>query len=156
MDFKIVNAEAFSVISQQIQLTGYKSKNITISSTFWVKFNKDLKKEFKPQSANWVKYAFIERNAENLCYRCAVPMKSTVPSGFEIKEIKAHKYLVFEHIGDMSEIYNTYFTIYKDIIPESGYKLEQEDFLHFEKYDYRFKWNSVNSVIEIWVPVTEN
>ncbi|MBO8462448.1 MAG: transcriptional regulator, partial [Firmicutes bacterium] len=25
--------------------------------------------------------------------------------------------------------------------------------LHFEKYDYRFYWNSDNSVIEIWIPI---
>ncbi|HAP8552898.1 TPA: transcriptional regulator, partial [Enterococcus faecium] len=27
--------------------------------------------------------------------------------------------------------------------------------LHFEKYDYRFHWNSDNSVIEIWIPIQD-
>ncbi|HAP8748024.1 transcriptional regulator, partial [Enterococcus faecium] len=26
---------------------------------------------------------------------------------------------------------------------------------HFEKYDYRFHWNSDNSVIEIWIPIQD-
>ncbi|HAP8558889.1 TPA: transcriptional regulator, partial [Enterococcus faecium] len=25
----------------------------------------------------------------------------------------------------------------------------------FEKYDYRFHWNSDNSVIEIWIPIQD-
>lgn len=38
-------------------------------------------------------------------------------------------------------------------IPNSGYMPLQNEFLHFEKYDYRFHWNSSESIIEIWIPV---
>ncbi|MDE6969023.1 MAG: transcriptional regulator, partial [Eubacterium sp.] len=27
------------------------------------------------------------------------------------------------------------------------------NFLHFERYDYRFQWNRENSIIEIWLPI---
>ena len=38
-------------------------------------------------------------------------------------------------------------------IPNSGYMPLQNEFLHFEKYDYRFHRNSSESIIEIWIPV---
>ena len=31
----------------------------------------------------------------------------------------------------------------------------QNEFLHFEKYDYRFHWNSSESIIEIWIPIQD-
>ncbi|WP_167956771.1 GyrI-like domain-containing protein [Anaerosporobacter faecicola] len=62
-------------------------------------------------------------------------------------------YLVWNHVGPMDSIYDSYTLLYKTIIPESGYTLRQEEFLHFEQYDSRFRWYDKNSVIELWVPV---
>jgi len=70
-----------------------------------------------------------------------------------LKEIKPHKYLVVDHAGSMDKIYDTYRRIYQDILLNSNYVLMQSDFLHFEKYDYRFHWNNENSIIEIWIPI---
>ena len=95
----------------------------------------------------------MERREEKLFYYCAIPKRVVVPDNFIQKEIKPHKYLVVEHIGSMDKIYSTYTRIYKEILPNSNYTPIQDDFKHFEKYDYRFHWNKVNSVIEIWVPV---
>lgn len=153
MDYKIKELETFSVIGQKVMLTNFKSANIKISTLFWKKFNKNLKKAYLSQSGNWLKYAFIERENGTLFYYCAIPKKAVIPEGFILKKITKKKYLVFEHIGSMNRIYSTYEKIYKEILPNISYKPTQNDFLHFERYDERFHWNKENSIIEIWIPI---
>lgn len=53
----------------------------------------------------------------------------------------------------MDKIYETYTKIYNELLPNTEYMLLQKDFLHFERYDYRFHWNKENSIIEIWLPI---
>ena len=62
-------------------------------------------------------------------------------------------YLSVEHIGSMDNLYETYRKIYQEILPNTDYTPLQEEFLHFERYDYRFHWNRENSIIEIWIPI---
>ena len=153
MKYKIYELEAFSVIGQEAELTDYQKRNIQISTQFWKKFNSNLKKSYLSQSGNWIKYAFMERRNGKLFYFCAIPKRNVVPESFIYKEIQPCRYLVVEHIGAMEKIYETYGKIYKEILPNTEYIPLQEDFLHFEKYDYRFHWNRENSMIEIWLPI---
>lgn len=55
----------------------------------------------------------------------------------------------------MSAIYETYDRLYKEILPSSPYEQSEGEFLHFEKYDERFRWERENSKLEIWVPIVE-
>lgn len=153
MKYRVEEVKAFSVIGQETLLAATQRRNIEISSVFWKQFNQNLKKAYLSQFGNWTKYAFTERRNSSLFYTCAIPRKAITPNGFIVKEIPSSKYLVFEHIGVMDRIYDTYGIIYKEILPQSGYSFKQELFLHFEKYDHRFNWNSTSSVIEIWIPV---
>lgn len=95
----------------------------------------------------------MEKRAGKLYYFCAIPKRAVIPDDFLYKEIPAYKYLVVEHIGAMDKIYETYGKIYREIIPNLPYIPIKDSFLHFEKYDYRFRWNRNNSIIEIWIPV---
>ncbi len=153
MDYRIEELDAFSVIGQEIELTNYQMKNIKICTAFWKRFNANLKKAYLSQFGNWIKYAFIEKRNGTLFYYCAVPKKLIIPENFILREVKAQKYLVFEHIGSMDKIYKTYTKIYKEILPNSEYIPVQNNFLHFEKYDNRFYWNNENSIIEIWIAI---
>lgn len=153
MNYRIEELKGFSVIGQTTQLTNSQKSNIEISSEFWKQFNQNLKKGKLSQRGIWEKYAFTRRQDNSLLYICAVPRKEGTPGGFVTIHIQASKYLVFEHIGAMSEIYKTYNKIYREVLPLSGYSRKQIDFLHFEKYDSRFHWNALNSIIEIWVPI---
>ncbi len=155
MNYTIQESDTFSLIGQEIELTNFQSKNIHISVQFWRTFNSNLKKLYLSQSGNWVKFAFMEKRDGKLFYYCAIPKKTVVPDEFIGKEIKSHKYLVVEHAGAMDKIYDTYKEIYQKILPNSQYILEQDEFLHFEKYDRRFHWNRENSIIEIWIPIQE-
>lgn len=153
MNYSIRELDAFIVIGQEVELTNNQRRNIQISTQFWRKFNKNIKKSSLAQSNNWLKYAFMERRNGILWYYCAIPKKTTIPEGFFLKEINSHKYLVVEHVGSMSKIYDTYGKIYQEIFPTSNYEPLQDNFIHFEKYDYRFHWNRENSIIEIWIPI---
>lgn len=153
MKYTIQELESFSVVGREIELTHSQKTNVQISTKFWQTFNMSLKRSKLSQSENWVKYAFMERRNGQLFYYCAIPKKDIIPEGFILKEMKAQRYLVVEHIGPMSKIYRTYGEIYQEILPNMDYKPFQESFIHFEKYDYRFHWNQGNSIIEIWVPI---
>ena len=153
MNYIICETEAFSVIGQKVELTNFQKKNIKICTQFWREFNSNLKRAYLSQSGNWTKYAFMERRNEKLFYYCAIPRKTIVPDGFIAKEIAPHKYLVAEHVGAMGNIYETYKEIYQEILPNTEYVPLKDDFLHFERYDYRFHWNKENSIIEIWIPI---
>lgn len=153
MRYTIRELEAFSVIGQEIELTTLQRKNIQISTKFWHTFNMNLKKLYLSQSGNWLKYAFMERRNGKLFYYCAIPKKNVVPEKFVSKEIKSQKYLVVEHVGYMDKLYETYGKLYQEILPILEYIPAQENFLHFEKYDYSFHWNQENSIIEIWLPI---
>lgn len=153
MKYTIREIEAFIVIGQEVELTNYQKRNIQISTQFWRKFNSNLKKSYLSQAGNWIKYAFMEKRNGKLFYFCAIPKRNIIPDNFLYKEIQAYKYLVVEHTGSMDKIYETYSKIYKELLPNTEYALLQKDFLHFERYDYRFHWNKESSIIEIWLPI---
>ena len=96
----------------------------------------------------------MTRRQNQLYYFCAIPQTMDIPDGFTSKCIKAHQYMVVEHVGPMHQIYQTYQKIYTQLLPQSQYQPVNSEFIHFEKYDHRFHWNSDHSVIEIWIPVT--
>lgn len=75
MRYVIKEADNFSVIGQEIELTNSQRKNVQISTQFWCTFNINLKKLSLFQSGNWLKYAFMERRNGKLFYYCAVPKK---------------------------------------------------------------------------------
>ena len=151
--YSIRQCAAFSLMGQAVKLTDQKTANIKICIQFWQHFNADLKKENLTQNRNWVKYAVMERINNDLIYTCAIPKKDYVPENFSVKHISAQSYLVVEHVGDMRNIYDTYTMIYHQLLPYLKIKPLSENFLHFEKYDNRFHWHRINSVIEIWVPI---
>lgn len=81
------------------------------------------------------------------------------PEHFVNKEIPKGEYKIFTHTGKMENIKQTINHIYKNILPNSNLKIEQHSntgFIHFEKYDYRFRWDKPNSEIDIYLPIKTN
>ncbi|MCK4260138.1 MAG: effector binding domain-containing protein [Halanaerobiales bacterium] len=153
MNYKIVKLNRFKVCGISTLLTTFQNKNLEISKKFWVIFNKKLRYNKISQGDIWCKYAFTYKKDNNYFYYCAVPYYEVVPVGFEIKEIEESYYLVFEHIGKIDNIKNNISYIYKEFLPLNCFEISKKQFFHFEKYDYRFKWNHPNSVIEIYLPI---
>lgn len=153
MKHRVEERVSFDTLGQEIELTTNQKNNMNISTQFWYAFNQNLKKAKFSQNGNWLKYAFMERRNGRLFYHCAIPDNGIRNPEFILKHIEASTYVVVEHIGSMDKIYQTYDEIYHKIIPDYNFTCIKQPFLHFEKYDERFHWNRMDSIIEIWIPI---
>ena len=150
-----------NVCGLSTQLTKSQSENFKIIQNHWLKFNTELKrKELNQNSSNWTKYGITFKTDKKYFYLTAIPvMNFIIPDNFTHLEIPQGEYEVFTHKGKMENIKNTLFDIYKVILPKSNLTIKDQSktgFIHFEKYDYRFKWNKPNSIIDIYLPIETN
>jgi AraC family transcriptional regulator len=74
-----------------------------------------------------------------------------VPDGMERVDITAGRYAVFTHKGLIAGLPETARFIYSHWIPRSGKKVRKAP--HFELYDARFKHDSPDSELDIYVPL---
>lgn len=149
------NIQTFGLITE---LTKSQTDNFEIIQKHWLNFNKELKKlKLNQSGGNWTKYGITYKTDEKYFYLSAIPTKNNlIPDHFESIEIPKGEYEMFTHKGNMENIKETIFEIYKIILPKSNLKIEDHSktgFLHFEKYDYRFEWNKSTSVIDIYLPL---
>jgi len=82
-----------------------------------------------------------------------VSASEALPEGFEEITIPEGDYAVFEHLGSLDTLHDTYSALYGEWLPASGY--EQSGDLDFELYGPHFKYGDPQSVMEIWVPVKQ-
>ncbi len=144
-----------------IELTNSQTDNFKIIQKHWLVFNEELKKnKLNQNGGKWTKYGITFKTGEKYFYLTAIPKKvDFIPNHFIKKEIPKGEYEIFTHKGEMENIKNTIYEIYKVILPKSNLKIEDQTktgFIHFEKYDYRFKWNKPTSEIDIYVPLNTN
>lgn len=140
------------------QLTKSQTENFKIIQNHWSEFNAELKrKKLNQNGSNWTKYGITFKADKKYFYLTAIPVTNfIIPDNFTHLEIPKGEYEIFTHKGKMENIKNTIFEIYKVILPKSNLKIEDQTktgFIHFEKYDYRFKWNKPNSIIDIYLPI---
>lgn len=76
-----------------------------------------------------------------------------VPEGMVGKEVPKAKYAVWTYKGKMPGLTEAYRWLYEEGMPKSGLKQKKDIWL--EKYDERFKDDSDDSIMEIWIPVEE-
>ena len=143
------------------ELTKSQNENFEIIQKHWTTFNDELKKwKLNQNGGNWTKYGITFKKAEKYFYLTAIPTNNNLfPDHFTSLEIPKGEYEIFTHKGKMENIKQTIFEIYKVILPKSNLKIEDNNetgFLHFEKYDYRFKWNKPTSIIDIYLPLNTN
>ncbi len=74
-----------------------------------------------------------------------------LPEGMEALAIPAHKYAVFRHVGHVSDMPKTVYTIWNKALPDAG--LTPAKAADFEVYDKRFDVPTGRGVVEIWIPV---
>lgn len=75
----------------------------------------------------------------------------SLPQDMEERRIPAGKWAIFEHVGPLDTLGETYHNIYSRWLEEAGLEVAKRD--EFEYYDERFKWGQPDSVFEIWVPI---
>lgn len=86
-------------------------------------------------------------------YMACVPVKTSegLPEGVAVRKIPARDYIVFDHVGPLNYLEESYNYIFYKYMPQGKYKGLYADVL--EVYDCRFSESSPDSVIEIWIPV---
>ncbi|MDO5564908.1 MAG: GyrI-like domain-containing protein [Eubacteriales bacterium] len=153
MNYEIIELEEFNVIGIRYELSKSLSNNIKLAQNHWKDFNNKLRQNKLYLGSNWCKYAFTLKFENNIYYYISISKKSYIPDGFTEKLILKGKYLKVNHIGNMNKLKDTVNYIYKEIIPKNNILVENEQFIYFEKYDYKFHWNREDSIIEIYVPI---
>lgn len=143
------------------ELTNSQTNNFKIIRNHWIDFNSELKKHKLNQSGgNWTKYGLTYKIDKFYYYLTAIPSDNlNLPDYFAHFEIPKGDYELFTHKGKMEDLKQTYYEIYKVILPKSNLIIEDHTktgFIHFEKYDYRFQWNNLSSLIEIYLPLRTN
>ena len=76
-----------------------------------------------------------------------------VPAGMVMRQVPAHKYAVFTHVGALDKLRDTYNYIYQVWLPKSGYK--PLGGLDFEYYNEDFKDFAPDSRFYIYVALQE-
>ncbi|MEX1191554.1 MAG: GyrI-like domain-containing protein [Brumimicrobium sp.] len=152
------NISTFGLLTE---LTNYQADNFKIIKNHWKLFNAELKKYNLTQNGgNWEKYGITYKTNGTYFYLTTIPQdKMVFPEHFVNKEIPKGKCEVFVHTGKMENIKQTIHNIYKIILPNSNLAIEhysKTGFIHFEKYDYRFRWDKPTSEIDIYLPVNTN
>lgn len=95
-----------------------------------------------------------QRSHPEECYYLAgaeVTKVDELPEGFEARTIPAGEYAVFTHKGTLDKLEHTMSYIYGSWLPKSGRKLR--DAPEIEAYDQRFKIDSPDSELDIYIPI---
>ena len=153
MDFELTQKEDIKIYGLSVKLTKSQNENYGIITNHWRKFNNELKINRKGSDRNWGKYGLTYKKIDCYFYMPAVLLKIPNPN-FEPITISGGEYAKFLHKGDMKLLKTTIYNIYKKIIPNSDLQIDNERILlHYEHYDFRFKWNKNDSLIDIYVPI---
>lgn len=152
---KMKTKAAFRVIGKTCEST-MKQNNIPALWDQFGKFNPQIPGILNPQAAIGVCY-FEEMDKMTddtpFTYLAGMEVKpdQEAPEGMLARDVPAAEYAVFEHVGSLATLHETYDAIYGEWMPKSGYSRAEAD--DFELYDERFKFGQPDSVMEIWVPI---
>lgn len=152
---KMMSKAAFRVIGKSCESTMNNNKIPALWETFG-QFCEQIPGVLNPDTGLGICY-FVDMADMNddtpFTYLAGMEVKpdQEVPEGMSFRDVPAAEYAVFEHIGSLVNLHDTYDSIYGEWMPKSGYSRAEAD--DFELYDERFKYGAPESVMEIWVPV---
>lgn len=76
-----------------------------------------------------------------------------LPPVFRHFKVPQQRYAVFRHQGHVSTLHQTFFTIFNQWLPASGYALA--DAPEFEQYSADFEPSQGQGYVEVWIPLTK-
>jgi AraC family transcriptional regulator len=146
---KIVEKASFHVVGMQF-VGDNKQGGIP---ALWEFFLPVAMKHISPEGTTWYGICDCIGIEGVVCYTAGyeVPDLSNIPAGMIGNTVPANKYAVFTHHGPLSGLGATWGKIYSEWLPASG--LERAEGPDFELYDERFKDDSVDSELDIYIPV---
>lgn len=74
-----------------------------------------------------------------------------LPPDFRYFKVPPQNYAVFRHLGHISNIHQTFFTIFNHWLPDSGYALA--DAPEFEQYSSDFEPAQGKGYVDVWIPL---
>ncbi|WP_321790950.1 AraC family transcriptional regulator [Burkholderia pyrrocinia] len=80
-----------------------------------------------------------------------VKRRDRLPAPLRCVELEPQRYAVFEHVGHISTIHQTVYSIWNGWLPTSGFKAV--DAPEFERYSEDFDPVAETGVLEIWLPI---
>jgi predicted transcriptional regulator YdeE/DNA-binding transcriptional MerR regulator len=153
MQPKIVTLPAFNVVG-----LCYHGDNANQEiSVMWGEFNRrarEIKPYLVPAANAYGVCAMVEGLPEGHFEYVAgfeVREDAPVPEGMVQRRVPAQKYAVFEHVGPLDKLRETYHNVYQVWLPQSG--LEVAPGYDMEVYTEEFKDFAPDSVFYIYVPV---
>lgn len=152
MDPKIVVLETFHVVGMTQRFTPGKIDGIP---ALWSRFM--LRVGEVPDAVPGVHYGVgvDDRRVGDpgLLYTAgtAVTSVANVPEGMTAMTIPASRYAVFTHRGPVTHFAKTIVAVWNHWLPASGLKPRHAP--DFESYDRRFKMNSPDSEVDLYVPI---
>ena len=153
MYFKLIELGKTEVIGIPVLLAKSQSENFDIISNHWKNFNQQLKKNNRANKKNWRKYGITYKIENKYYYTSSIePEYLFENTDFEKYIIVKGTYAKFRHRGAMKRLKDTYYKIYKNILPNCDLVPKKNcSLLHFERYDHRFNWNHSDSIIDIFI-----
>jgi len=156
MSYSVDYFENRKLYGQSVIITKSQEKNYGIINDFWKEFNGNIKKFNLSMGTggNWEKYGVTYKTGDIYKYFCGIPLEYEYTNDvFTEFKLIGGNYAIFQHKGAMCNLKITLFNIYKKIIPENNLLLNQREYLHFELYNHKFKWNNKESIIGIYIPI---
>lgn len=77
-----------------------------------------------------------------------------LPPAFRYFKVPRQNYAVFRHLGHISKIHQTFFTLFNHWLPGSGYELA--DAPEFEQYSSDFEPAHGKGYVDVWIPLASN
>ena len=150
---EIKQRDSFKVVGLQITSSVQECIKDNPHPKLWDEFLKriDEIKNRKGKTMYGVCEEVTKENCDFISIACVeVDNLENIPEGMVGKEVPASRYAIFEHKGKFTNLNDVYARLYEKDMPESGLKQKK---IWLEVYDERFKHDSDDSIMEIWVSV---
>ncbi len=156
MNYRIIEKGSFKLAGKSIKVSTINGENYRAIPAFWVQCNNDGTSEkicdINPQKPMLgVCMNDFDKEMNTFTYLIAVESEDKDTLGFEVHEIPASTWAVFESVGPMpTAIQDVWKRIYSEWFPATGY--EHAGLPELEVY-YEGDMSSANYSCEVWIPV---
>ena len=156
MNYKIVEKDAFQVLGISLVTTDIDGKNFVEIPQFWQEINTDgtsekMMKYSSESTCAMYGICFDEKEDRSFKYAAAVGYNGGDTGGFEVMDIPAAKWTIFDCIGPMPDaIQSVWKRIFSEWLPATEYEL-----LNLPQIEYYYPGNITGDDYhsEVWIPI---
>jgi predicted transcriptional regulator YdeE len=153
--------KATKVIGSTTQLSKSQTQNYKIITSHWKSFNHSLHEinSYDFNNPEWLKYGISYLIDQEYFYSANIPFDDGVhyPDYMQQTLIEEGDIAHFQHIGSMESLKLSIFELFKFQIPSLKLNLKYlktNGIVYYERYSSKFQWNSDNSIIDLFFPIT--